>query len=525
MNLALLVEVDAVASTFASPTRRCATHEDEILERYDEVEAKLVAKGFPETSPWWAGTIARWYEAGKRQLVARVGRRGGKSSSLSRLAVVEALYGHHDVPPGDIGVVAIISTRLDEAAQRLATIGAILDALGVAYRPWGNGVLGIKLEGRRVGFRVYAASVAGVSGFTGIFVLCDEVSKWRDKDTGVNPASEVLKSVRPTMATQPNARIVLSSSPFGMLDAHYDAFEEGVTDLQVTAAAPTWEANPTITEAETHVLEPDEGAWLREYAAIPQAEIESSLLSEALIDAATRAAREVTPEMLAAHPGLTPADVPYEEGRRYVATMDPATRRHVWTLTVVTQGYDRVRRVVLAREWRPKPGLPLKPSAVLADIAVMLRPYGGLRTVHTDQASADALAELATQAGLVLLDDAWTQPEIRESSEHLLKLLQEGLLELPPDKSVKADLLGIRKIITRAGMRYEFAEMHGRHSDYAPAILRAVDDSRWRGKAPETPQTTEEKAQTAKRSFLIEREREKERAQRFGRLPATHRRR
>lgn len=524
MNPALLVEVEAVLQTVPAQTRRYATHAEEILARYDDVDRKLVERGFPPTSPWWRDTIAKWYRSGRRQAVLRVGRRGGKSSSLSRLGVVEAVYGHHDVPPGDIGVVAIISTRLDEAAQRLATIAAILDALAIPYRPWGNGVLGLKLEGLRVGFRVYAASVAGVSGFTGVFVLCDEVAKWKDKDTGVNPASEVLKSVRPTMATQPEARIVLSSSPFGMMDAHYDAFEEGETELQITAAAATWEANPSVTEAETHILEPDDAAWLREYKAVPQAEIESSLLTEAQLLSATRSARTVTDEDLLRHPDLTPADLPFEEGRRYHAEMDPATRRHVWTLVVATQGYDRVRRIVKAREWRPKPGAPLKPSEVLRDIADVLRPYG-VRTVHTDQASADALAELGRLAGLVLLDSAWTQPEIREASEHVVKLLGEGLLELPPDKFVRSDLLGIRKIITRNGMRYEFAEMHGRHSDYAPVILRAVDDSRWRGRAPETPQTTEEKAQTAKRSYLLEREREKERAQRFGRLPPTHRRR
>jgi hypothetical protein len=331
--------------------KRYATHADEILARYDEVDAKLVARGFPPTSAWWRGTFERWYRGrdvagGVRQLVARVGRRGGKSSSLSRLAVVEALYGHHDVPPGDTGVVAVISTRLGEAAQRLGTITSILDALEVPYRPWGAGVLGIRLVGRRVGFCVYAASVAGVSGFTGIFVLCDEVAKWKDSETGVNPAGQVLASVRPTMATQPEARIVLSSSPFGMLDAHYDAFEEGDTAFQTTAFAPTWEANPTLTEDDTRAMEPDEAMWLREYAAIPQAEAETSLLTEALIDRATRA---------------NEGDMPRVEGWSYVASMDPATRTNAWTFVVAGQDLAQKRHVVLAREWVPKLGLPLDP--------------------------------------------------------------------------------------------------------------------------------------------------------------------
>jgi hypothetical protein len=306
----------AAIATEDAPRR---AHAEEILARYDEVDARLVAVGFPKTSPWWRETFERWYRSGCRQLVPRCGRRAGKSSSLSRLGVVEALYGQHTVPPGDVGTVAIISTRRDEAAKRLRTVTSILDALGERHRPLSGGALGVELVGRRVAFQVFAASIAGVSGFTSIFVLCDEVAKWLDSDTGANPATEVLASVRPTMATQPNARIVLSSSPMGMLDAHYDAFEAGDDAYQLTAYAPTWEANPTLTEADTRLLERDESTWLREYAAVPQAEVESALLTEMLVDRATRA---------------EPRDLPRAPGHYYAATIDPATRGNAWTLVV-----------------------------------------------------------------------------------------------------------------------------------------------------------------------------------------------
>jgi hypothetical protein len=509
VNLAILEDVAAVLATVPVTTRRHASHADEILDRYGEVDAKLVAKGYPATSPWWRATIERWYRSGRRQLVGRVGRRGGKSSSLSRLAVVEALYGHHNVPPGDIGVIAIISTRLDEAAQRLATIASILDALGVPYKPWGNGVMGIRIVGRRVGFRVYAASVAGVSGFTGIFVLCDEVAKWKDKDTGVNPAGEVLASIRPTMATQREARIVLSSSPFGLLDAHYDAFEEGETAFQVTAFAPTWEANPTLTEDDTKAMEPDEGTWLREYAAIPQAEAETSLLTELLIDRATRAEA---------------GDLPWCEGWRYVAAMDPATRTNAWTLAIAGQDREGKRHVSLAREWVPRPGLPLDPRTVLAEVATHLRAYR-LRLAFTDQHAVEMLRVMAREAGFTLLEAAWTPVTKREGYEHLLKLAQAERLGLPRDPQVKADLLGIRKVITRTGVQYTLAEVRGRHADYAPAIAMAVADARFGAReVEERPDTAQRKAEMAKAKFLKDREKERERAQRVGRMPVTHRR-
>src|SRR5690606_29101698 len=121
----------------------------------------------------------------------------GKSSSLCLFAVAFALaYDVSQIPPGDVGVVAFISTTRDEASQRLRTIRAILDALRIAYRPIEHG---IELVGRRIVFKVFPASIAGVSGFTAILVVCDEVAKWRDADTGANPATDVLAAVRPTM--------------------------------------------------------------------------------------------------------------------------------------------------------------------------------------------------------------------------------------------------------------------------------------------------------------------------------------
>lgn len=475
------------------------------------MEARLVAAGFPATSPWWLDVFDRWWTTGKRQLVPRVGRRGGKSSSLSRLGVVEALYGHHDVPPGDTGWVAIISTDRSEASGRMRTICAILDALGIRWKPAYRLTNAIEIEGRRVGFRVFTASIGGVSGFTSIFVLCDEVAKWMDEDTGSNPATEVLASVAPTMETMPNARIVLSSSPWGMLDAHYDAFERGDTDLQMTVSAATWIANPSTTEESTRISQPDESRWEREYAAIPMAQAETSLLSALLVDRARRR----PPQLY---------ELPPEPGHRYAAFIDPATRGNAWTLVIITRDADRMRRVVLVREWRGTRKAPLSPGRVFAEIAELAERYPGARALHSDQWSEDALAEIARGYGLSLLcDEPWSATRKRDAYEALLSALQQGTLELHPDEQFKADLLGIRKKLTRNGVTYELIEQNGRHSDYAPALAMAAIQPL--AAADERAQILDEsgKAKAAKREFLLERERKKKREQRLGRLPVTHR--
>jgi hypothetical protein len=100
--------------------------------------------------------------------------------------------------------------------------------------------------------------------------VTDEVARWRDAE-GVNPASLVLESLRPTLATQPLGMLLMLSSPLGLEDAHARAFAVGESPFAMVAHAPTWVANETLTEEATHELEPDSRVWRREYAAEAQA--------------------------------------------------------------------------------------------------------------------------------------------------------------------------------------------------------------------------------------------------------------
>ncbi len=480
-----------------------STHSEVVMARFDALEGVLVASGFPATSPWWRSRLRRWYATGKRRLAARVGRRGGKSSTLCRLAVTEALYGDHKVPPGDVGVVAIISARRPDALERLRTIKAILDALGTAYSERGDT---IELRDKRVVFTVFTASIAGVSGFTGIFVLCDEVAKWRDSDTGANPAAVVIGSVTPTLATMPNGRIVLSSSPMGLLDAHADAFGLGDTPFQMVAHAPSWVANPSITEASTHDLEPDEVVWAREYAAIPQAEAETSLLMAVLLDRCTRS-------------GI--GNLEPDDRHTYTATIDPATRGNAWTLSVGCLTDGGKRRIALVREWRGTKAKPLVPGVVFSEIATILRPFD-LKHLHADQFSEDTMRELAKQHGLAYLVSPWTAATKADAYDALKTLVQETKLELPDDPAVKTDLLGIRQKLTRTGISYELASQGARHSDYAPCIAMNLMFQRVPAIPIPSKLTEREQELAFRTTFLLDRERERKRADRRGPLPVTH---
>lgn len=328
------------------------------------------------------------------------------------MAVVEVLHGNYEIPPGDVGYWAFISTTREEASARLVTIKAILDAVRVPYRPVENGVV---IVGRNVGFKTYVATIAGVSGFTAIGFTADELAKWKDKDTGANPANEVLKSLRPAMATVAKSKGILSSSPFSTLDAHAEAFDAGDSEFQMCAKAPTWEANPTITEAMTKELEQDESTRLREYGAEPMSSGTQFFFDHAAVDRACR-------------PWALPLGA--DAGMVVTAGADFGFVSDHAALAVSQRAGDwnKARaRIADLLEMAPKPGVPLKPGPVVGAFA------GKLREHHLDALMADnhykmAIVEHLDEHGLGFID---APTEVAQPFIRARVLLNGERLELP----------------------------------------------------------------------------------------------
>lgn len=462
---------------------------------FEAMDRQLVAAGFPATSPWWLETLRRFYASGRRQLVLRVGRRGGKSSTLGRVGVLEALAGDHVVPPGDLGIVAFISTTRDEAAKRLRTVESILRALNVAFKPLREGQ-GLELVDRPIAFQVFVASVAGVSGPTVICAIADEVAKWSDSDTGANPAKEVLASLRPTMATQKNARMFLSSSPLSTLDAHHAAFELGDTDHQVIAYAPTWIAHPELTEEELRRDEPDARIFRREYEAIPAASVSAAFDP----DAVDRA--------FAPRPELPP--------RRAFMVVDPSGLRgdrFTWGVARLVvpdpeEGYQRgaagnvLRRrdgsPLIRADWRPNaPRLQfvkvgafdegfwnLSATAVVDALAATAAEHG-IEHVFSDQRESFALESLFRSKSLRFAPLPWTNANKAQAVERVRRWLADGFLQLPEHETLRRELHAFSEKYTPSGS-LTFGARAGGHDDFV-ALLLTTAIAELEGLLPDDP--------------------------------------
>lgn len=398
------------------------------LERFWRMDAALVAKGFHATSPWWRAEIERFVRSGRPRWVVRAGRRSGKSSTLTRLAVAWAWFGDWDVPAGDVAVVPFVSVSKDEASARLRTIAAVLDALDLEYEQAGDEV---EFAGPKpVLFKPIACTTKAVVGFTSICVIADEVARWESRDTAANPAREVIGSLAPTTASQPNAFMVLSSAPWGVDDLHHERFEAGDNEQQLVSFAATWTANPSISEARTHELEPDPRTWSREYGAVPGGTISDAFDAEDVAQCFRK------PEWGPARPFMT-IDASSLRGDAFT-----------WALGGVSLADEVV--VSEVGGWEGEQLRRVSMADVVSDIADRAK-AANVSTIFADQREEASLTSMFCTEGVGFKSYAWSEPSKDDAMQLLRRLMRERRLYLPEHERLKRELLTMKARLLPSG--------------------------------------------------------------------------
>jgi hypothetical protein len=191
----------------------------------------------------------------------------------------------------------------------------------------------------------------------------------------------------------------------------------------------------------------------------------------------------INPLALRRNSRQTPLELPPLHGHNYSAAIDPSegsASGNAWTLVIVERYDDEnqtgdvvVRhRVALAKEWRG-----LGPDATLAAVAHECRRYG-LRKVWTDQYAASANIALAHHHGLELVVHPTSATSKIEAFTNLATLIHSDRVELPPDRTLRRDLLGVKLRVTQQGRQIVLPKTSdGRHCDFAPALAAALKNA------------------------------------------------
>jgi len=389
-----------------------------------------------------------------RELWLAIGRRGGKDYVGIRVLAWLALLLEWPLSIGEVGVVMLLAVDRAQARVAFTYLRGLLESDSVLLAEVANITADtIQLE-NGVEIQITTSDHAAVRGRTVLAALLDEFTFWPAEQ-----ALEVLRALRPAMATQPNAMLIIISTVYSQSGPLFEAYRRhyGHADPHVLfALATSQQLNPTLPDAFIAAeLARDPAAAAAEYLSQFRTDL-AAFLDAALIDGCTRSGPRELP--LALH-SPTGGPVSHHVGLDVSGGRGDAT-----SCAVARRVGDRVV-VAAVRRW-PSPHDPLTVAEQVAEFA---KPYGCTSAI-ADQYAAEFATSTYRKAGVALVP---AEVNRSEAYLHFLPLLASGRVELPPDPVLRAELLALERRTGRAGGRDVVDHPPHGHDDVSNAVALA----------------------------------------------------
>lgn len=438
----------------------------------DRAKAEAAIDALPSTPP--------------RIMQLLAGVRCGKSLWVAAMAVTRTQT--IDVSPAATNErprVSVVSLDKDKASEvrqhvdnalersprlRSMLIGEPTVEKRVFRHPTGRAVELVIVAGKRAG----AATISKWSA-SAVF---DEAARMVGAEDGIVNLTEQEKAVFARLL--PGAQVFETSSPWGAYGPVYDRCDEfhgkpSAEQVVMRCCAPAMNSSWWTPERVEEIRRVDADTFaadvLGEFIAVLLSMFSSGELERILRGPSVEPPSGAIADTME---GRHYFDLPRDECMFYVAVMDPATRSNAWTLVIGAMYRDGVRRIACAREWVPTQGEPLVPKAVLTDIARCCQVYG-VDTVNTDQWSADALANLGLEVGILLRPATASSRGNVNDFDSLRTLARSNppLIQVPDVIHLRNDLQRAQRRVRGASITVKLpVTKDGRHCDYAPIVAR-----------------------------------------------------
>jgi len=186
------------------------------------------------------------------ELVAVIGRRGGKSKAVSALAAYLATLCEHPLVRGERGVVLCIAPDQRQAKIILEYAEAALAESPILQQLIANRTADTLELTNRINIEVRAASFRRLRGPTYIAVIADEAAYWISDEWSSNPDVEIVNAVKPGLLTT-GGPLIVASSPYARKGVLWDAFRKhygAKGDPRILVARGTSrDLNPSLPQA------------------------------------------------------------------------------------------------------------------------------------------------------------------------------------------------------------------------------------------------------------------------------------
>jgi hypothetical protein len=383
------------------------------------------------------------------------GRRAGKSFVLALVAVYLACFREYRqyLMPGERGTIAIIASDKKQARTILNYVRGFLHHIPMLNEMLERETADTFDITNGVSIEIHTASFRSTRGYTLCAALLDEAAFFPSDEYSSDPDVEILRALRPGLATIPGSVLLVASSPYAKRGIVYESFRDhfaNENDPVLVWKATTRQMNETIPDALVESeLQADPLAAAAEWLAEFRGDISSFITKEAL-DAVTASVGERPPM-----PGM-----------QYVAFVDPAGGSGADSFTLaIAHMEDETSVLDCIREVQP----PFSPESISAEFANLMFTYG-IRKCQGDRFAGLWPVEVFARYGVKYEQSAKAKSELYLT---LLPQINSGSVMLLKNTRLILQLSALERRSTRGGRD---AIDHGpkNHDDVANAVAGAL---------------------------------------------------
>ena len=307
------------------------------------------------------------------ELFVVAGRRSGKSFISAVIACYLGLFFDYNpyFGPGERGSIVIIAADRQQARVIFNYVSGILNDNPVFRNCVANETRERIELSNQIDIEIMTASFRTIRGRTVVGALCDEICFWMAE--GSNPDVEILRALRPSMATIPSSKLIAISSPYAKRGVMFEEYEKHFGNDESTKTliwqAPSVVMNPSLDrdfiEAE---IAKDPSSGRSEYLGLWREDIETFLPLEAI--------------QAVVIPGLH--SLPPQDKFEYSCFVDPSGGRA--DQFSVSIGHTEREKIVvdLIKGWRP----PFDPGKIVGQIRDICSQYRISRVMGDRYAAA-----------------------------------------------------------------------------------------------------------------------------------------
>lgn len=401
------------------------------------------------------------------------GRRSGKSSKLAaNCAVFEAAFRPHELARGERGHVVVIAPTRKQAGVVFDYILSRLEESPTLRRMIDGDPRADEVDlTNGITIAVWPCSFRSIRGISIVCAICDEIAFWRDDLTGANPASEVLRAIRPAMSTFRNAKLIKISSPWAKTGVVWDDWngraaypEMLVWKLDSATMNPSLDADFLAAEQKR-----DPESFAREYGA-EFYEAASALLPADAVDACVSRGRY---------------ELPPQPNVFYTFSLDAAFKSDEFGFAGVHRSPEGRVIVDLVRSWKPSRSRPVQLAEVLGEIVATMRAYHASK-IYGDQVAAEPIRQALREQGITFEQCTTLGRRAAAIFATLRSLVISGQIEFPDDSETISQLKKLELLTTGGGgQRVEASSGHDdRAICLALAVHQASSQPIWDGQIP-----------------------------------------